>query len=921
MNDPPQPEIGRPLDERQLHRIEATHRGFVYQHSYAAACILAVRGSDAVVIVENHEDIEVVWPDRHVYVQVKFRAEGLSRAAIGEILKAFDAIRTERKSSARPGTAVFVVVTNTATRLTETEVSTLPEDVHLNYPGHHDVPGMPSAQADLQSAVAALTAEAEQIPLAAISATSLALKLVGYANLLATGLDEHRIAGTKVFQLCELIIEQLQVFPQPPHPYRPQSNELEIEDEHSVRIIVGFSGSGKTAWVSQKAALTTLPAAYFDVTGIPDANLPASIARELASRFIEDPAQRSTVVVNQAGVDLLRSIARRVLNARVAAPILVIDNAHLVEPTLLVTVARALEPIHTILLMQPTSHVATLETGLSVGSERLAGWDDHTIATEFHEQGARADVQTIARLRSLTAGLPLLVSAAAQLAARSFDGDPSAMCDAIEAGTIVEQTRQDTLIGTFVQTLSADEFDALALLGMSEVPLTGTEALELVLCQLPSDAKAVAAIRNLSAIHVMQSASNGLYKMHEAFRPFALEKLALLGDETKMKARVVLRDIIRRSLPNSRNLERLRYWMTLTAQTGDIDTLIDVALDEMVHQIGGPDIVRATLDRALESGVLDASSEFDLLDALAFWDSQREDGEKTEAFVVRMEALVDEIIMEPRQHASLASKQMFLAGAAGDRAALEIAFEAGMNAVDGIKDAVRVLKHNRAQSLVRMGFTEEGGAAASELADEYLKELGLTQASLLGRQPAQLAENIRDHHLRDVELRHAADAMHVFALTLRGRERTMKLIQAAKLYTLADALMSALRVSQDAVDAFLEYGDAIGARQMMEQHVLPSLKQSGLLEKHVDVVAQYSVILAYTGDIADARQLMESLDIYEIDESLRKQLVGQRQIIENVARKLPANDGQPRATSTSNLGRNDRCSCGSGSKYKRCCGA
>jgi len=921
LTDTPPPKIGPPIDERQLQRIEATHRGFVYQHAYAAACMLAVRGSNAVVVVENDEDIEIVWPDRRVYVQVKFRANGLSRIEIDEILKAFDAIRAEHETGARTEKPVFVIVTSTRSRLTETYIANLPADVHLSYPGHHDVPGMPSPHGQVQSTVAALIAEAAEITLAAISPTSLALKLIGYANLLASGFEDHRIAGTTVFQLCELIIEQLQVFPEPPSPYRPQSDEPDIEDGDRVRLIVGFSGAGKTAWASRKAASTTLPVAYFDVTGIPGPNLPGSIARELAARFVSDSAQRSAAIVNQAGMDLLRSIARRVPDAESGTPTLVIDNAHLVETTLLATIARALEPIRTILLMQPTTLVTKLEASLSVEAEQLAGWDDHTIATEFSEQHSRADMSTIARIRGLTAGLPLFVSAAAQLAARSFRGDPSAMCDAIQAGMMVEQTRQDALLSTFVRSLSSDEQNALALLGLSEVPLTRAEAIELVRSRFSSDAVAAAAIRALSAIHVLQSVGNGLHKVHEAFRPLALEKLTLLGDDATMKARVVMRDFISRSLPKSRNLERLRYWMTLAAQTGDVDTLIDVALDEMVHQIGGPDIVRATLDEALGSGVLNASARFDVLDALAFWDSQRDDGTKTAEFVGRMEALLDEMVMEPRQHASLASKQMFVAAAADDRVALESAFERGMFAARDLVDETRVLRYNRAQSLVRMGFHKAGGPAASELADEYLHELGLTQSSLPGRQPAQLVDDIRDHHMRDVELRHAADALHVVARTLHGRDRAMKLIQAVKLYTMADAFMSVLRVSQDAVDAFLEFGDAGGARLMMEQHVLPDLKRSGLVEKHIDVVAQYAVILALTGDIEDARHVMNSLDIYELDDAMREQLVGQRRIIEDAARTLPKNNGRTEVRNTPKVGRNAPCPCGSGIKHKRCCGA
>jgi hypothetical protein len=917
-----QPDFGPPIDPRQIARIEGTHRGYMYQHAYAAACILAIQGTDAVVAVENDEDVEVLWRDRRVYVQVKVRNPAPARADVAKIVARFDAYRGQHTDGARSGTPVFVIATNAAPRLDEAAVAALPSDVHLSYPGHHDVAGIPEPQADITSALAALEVEAAKIELAAISPASLALKLVGYASSLATGAENHRIAGTKVASICDLIVEQLQTFPAPPSPYRPQRDEPEIDEGDRVRLIAGFSGAGKTAWASRKSAATTRPLAYFDVTGIPDPNLPSSIARELAARFIDDPAQRSTVMGHQAGMDLLRSIARRVVVAESGAPTIVLDNAHLIEPSFLSTVVRALEPIRVVLLMQPATRLPVIESSLSVTAEQLLGWDDHTIALEFSESGARADIATVGRIRRMTGALPLFVSAAAQLAARSFDGEPAAMCDALETGTTVERSTQDVLLETFVQSLSGDEQDALAVLGISEVALTRAEAIELVRNRLADDAKAAAALRGLSSLHVLQTVGGGLVHVHEAFRPFALAKVALLGGDAAMAARIVLRDILVRGFKHSANVERLRFWMSLSAQTGDIETLTDVAMDEMIHQIGGPDIVRSTLEKALDANELDTSLRFDVLDALAFWDAQRGDGSKTAGFVARMEATANEIVMTPRQRASLASKQMFLAAAAQDRPSLDAAFERGMLAAPNDVDATRNLRYNRAQGLVRMGAVKEGAAAANELADEYLRGFGLTQSAIQFRQPAELAQRIADYESRDVDLRHAADATHVVALTLRGPARAMKLVQAIKLYVMAGALVSVVRASQDAVDAFLEYNDPVGARFMMEKHVLPDLRRSGLVDHIVDVQAQYAVVLAYAGAVDEARAVMASLRVYEVDSTMHAQLAHQRGLIEKIARTaLPTGDGQPRVRQMEKVGRNDQCPCGSGKKYKRCHGA
>ena len=49
------------LDVTQLIRIEAVHRGFLYQHLYTVGCLLLAQAAAVdVVMVELDEDIELV---------------------------------------------------------------------------------------------------------------------------------------------------------------------------------------------------------------------------------------------------------------------------------------------------------------------------------------------------------------------------------------------------------------------------------------------------------------------------------------------------------------------------------------------------------------------------------------------------------------------------------------------------------------------------------------------------------------------------------------------------------------------------------------------------------------------------------------------------------------------------------------------
>lgn len=84
------------LDPAQEIRIEAVHRGFLYQHLYAAACLLASGQTGATsVVVERDEDIELVTPAGRTYVQVKTRDQAIMPLDIKSALERFDALRQE----------------------------------------------------------------------------------------------------------------------------------------------------------------------------------------------------------------------------------------------------------------------------------------------------------------------------------------------------------------------------------------------------------------------------------------------------------------------------------------------------------------------------------------------------------------------------------------------------------------------------------------------------------------------------------------------------------------------------------------------------------------------------------------------------------------------------------------------------------
>lgn len=101
------------LDSAQLVRIEAVHRGFLYQHLYAVGCLLlAQKTSVETVTVELDEDIELNSGQERIYVQVKTRLKPIIPSDVSGALARFAELRNEHTDGRRQGSASFVIVTN-----------------------------------------------------------------------------------------------------------------------------------------------------------------------------------------------------------------------------------------------------------------------------------------------------------------------------------------------------------------------------------------------------------------------------------------------------------------------------------------------------------------------------------------------------------------------------------------------------------------------------------------------------------------------------------------------------------------------------------------------------------------------------------------------------------------------------------------
>jgi hypothetical protein len=329
------------LDSRQLARIEAVHRGFLFQHLYAAACLLMASKAGATeIIVEHDEDVEIALPGRRLYVQVKTRGEPLVYSDIESAMLRFDALRKEHETGARVGDASFVIATNTSPgpqlskRLAD---KAWPSDVAVHWPENEAAieQALPRPWHNAGEGFMACCELARSLPFAMLAPETLVWKLAGRVMSAAAGLEPHKnhtFTTQSLPEAFEQLVIQLQDFPAPPLRYRPQDHEPALASQQRVRLITGFSGAGKTSWVSQSALHTTDTLAYFNVSEVPSTALVAAVARELAARLFGKSGGKlgEILLPGVTGPQILFAIGKHLSDSHITATV-VIDNAHRVS--------------------------------------------------------------------------------------------------------------------------------------------------------------------------------------------------------------------------------------------------------------------------------------------------------------------------------------------------------------------------------------------------------------------------------------------------------------------------------------------------------------------------------------------------------------------------------------------------------------
>lgn len=871
------------LDPAQLVRIQATHRGFLYQHLYAVGCLLLAERAGAVaVLIERDEDIEVRFKDGHTYIQVKTRSEPLMPSDIESSLQRFDSIRSLHRADSgletgsatrREGTAAFVIVANVAPgpKLKKLLVSSSwPSDVTVIWPGREGAapPGLPPAWADIEEAFLWCASMAEAVPFTKVSPNTLVWKLAAMVQAAAAGgvgtSAPHVFETAGLPALFEQVIRALHAVPVPPDPYWPHENEPDPVRDVRVRLIAGPTGSGKTAWISAALAHDNRPHVYFSAHGSGEGTFIPALVREIAAQCAKGSSRdiSSVFMPGQTGLDALRALGT-MLRQHGMNPVVVVDDMQVLGAEEILRAIEVAPEFCWVLVGHPGPVADEIAARLGLSVERLNGWSLSTIAEFLYSNGTPTDALTCERVHALTGGLPLFVRNLSAQAARS-DGDVAALCDRLEQRTHTERTGQEILLANTLALLGDPDRRLAELLGIAGISLQPSEVADLATAIELTQKQAMDGLRSLVSWGVARRQKEDQVRLHDAFRLLCDGSSAVLEPAEIDAVLHRLMSLLAGGIPTS-NVERIGRLLELLPQVGATEQLVEIVANEseQLHELGLTPRMIATLRQVASDPSTDIDARFWCFDALAFWSMQ--EGRVSDALpdVEEMSRIAAESKLTERQRAALRIKKLLVAGHQGKAAQAEAIYQEILSSTKD-EELIRVARYDFALALVEARQFDRAEEIAWRLALDYYQAVGLDPEWVVQKNPPEIAARLGDSpNLLDA-LKRLADTLDLYARTrlAQGLPYGLARIHAMKFYVVSGAYRSAVKVGQDVVDDMVGMGDIQGAREFLEQTLIPSVRELQLTAYFVQIQAQYAVILAYDGEIAAAREKMEKLLVF-----------------------------------------------------------
>jgi len=863
------------LDEAQEKRIAAVHGGFLYQHLFAVGCLLKANGSEVLkVVIERDEDVEIVLADARIYVQVKTRSDPLIPSDLGTAFERFQQLREQHTQGVRHGRPLFVVASNQppGPKLSASiERKELEDDIQFIHPDKAmpaELACLPACWADLSGAVAECVRLAEAVPHGSLVPESLVWKLAGKVQAAATGrqdLGGYAFHSEALPALFEQLLTQLQRLPALQAHYLPQIEEPEFVNGERIRIVCGFSGAGKTSWCAQAAMHSPEPCVYFDARETAGPAFARSLVREIAGGLVDNPHKIGELFApGTSGIDSMTALDRH-LEAQGIQPLVVIDNAHEMPATDLQAVFGCTPHMRFILLCQPIGSIQELEQLSGLRREVLQGWSLDSVAAEASRLGAWGDVETMERVRTITAGMPLYLQSAARLAAKDYAGDLSLLCTALEQQATLETTAQELILTKVYEGLAQASQQIVTLLSMVDVAITQNELQNLMECYAKAPSAAVnTAIRALRVLGVLEVQGNREIKLHDAMRLVGAGQLHSVEKERLLATKTVLKDVLLASLQQARNHHRLRLLIRTLLDLEERELLIDLAGEEMFKETGLGAMLTDFLDGASTAADLDPETRYWAVDSLFFLLHQSADSRNKPEQLALMAQLVNDNALSERAVISYHLKNMDWLGMQGDALGVYETIDL-VNGLPGLTpERIPPFHYNAGVALWRAGEYRAAENLVDKAIEEYLNVLNISERWILGRATSDVSAFLRNSSADLEAVNHLASAYEVKSILLKQRRvnpMTYRLF-AFKFFGCVGAYSSVVKTGLDAAQDMLDMRDFNAARTMVRDNVIPLILEANLLVELTSARSFYAVILAYCGDFKTANREMASLAPY-----------------------------------------------------------
>ena len=805
------------------------------------------------------------------------------------MLERFARVRAEHDEGRRPLPSEFWIVSNVApSESLKNQMRAWPSDVFFMSPdwASKESTLLPPAWLDLDAAIAWCISQAAKVPFPSLAPSTMVWKLAGMIQAASAG-TQVTFETNHLPVILEQLVVQLQKFPQTPSQYRPHEMEPPFDSETPVRLLTGFSGSGKTTWAAQGSQHSAGAVAYFDIGDMPTAGIAGQLAREVAAILSSGghAEVRQLMAPGAGGLQLLVALDGLLVSRSISLTI-VLDNAHRANTADLSDILKTLHSVKWVVLGQPWPGSAALEAVFGMLEETLLGWSILTIGAVFNEQGAPINPELAEDFRRLTGGLPLYVRSAARIAGSSYAGDAQKFCEHLKSLTHAKTTGQEEILNVVQKHLSAGSVEVSAVMSLADVPLTQDEVSTLMRTGLSlSSEQTAAAIRELRSWGIVNQLLDGDLVMHDSFRIIARQSGLWLEGDRLLHAREALVKILMR--PHA-GPARARLLFTLLPAIGKTDELIDFASgsSELLHEMGISGNVGAIIKEAVANAELTSEDRFWAVQTLLFWDLENDEREAAEAHYAELATFSAEGLKSQQQQALLLM-EVLMCGIRHDRSAAQVAVKKAQLLADDAPSFDRVLKYNYALTLYRCDDLEGAKRILERLTKRYLEVLHLQPGDFIARNPEEIAPKL-DKDAGD-DVKRFADVLSLLARIglKQGDIPAITSINAFKFYVLSHSYRSAVKWMQDVVDQLLMIGHLPDARQFIEG-TLPVFSKGLALDLLVPVYSQYAVVLAYCGEVERARQTISELEPFlEKSQDWQAEVENQKRLIEQIAGRPP----------------------------------